>query len=157
VFVGTIGGKAMDETKSFHPIYDYQNKTPAQIKAQLKSLTPTGKAEWMSDFSVFFQQVANIAQKRNLSLMPITIVMLTDGIPAFPGPGDRPDIGHVNKVDVNPVEYISRNVTVRLLYADPVVAHKWETDIARRRVKIWTVDSQVMPGWRAQIQPNVPE
>src|SRR5208283_842362 len=28
LYVGTIGGNSVDEMKSFHPIYDFQNKTP---------------------------------------------------------------------------------------------------------------------------------
>jgi hypothetical protein len=155
LFVGAIGGQSIQETKSFHPIHDFEGKTPEQIKADLKEWYKKG--DYISDFDAFFGEVANIARKRNLSLMPITIIMLTDGIPAVPGKDDKPDIGRFGKIDLSPIEYLSRNVTVRVLYADPTVANKWETAVPRKRVRMWTVDSQVMTGWRAQLQPGVDE
>src|SRR5258708_2811158 len=46
IFVGTIGGKSVNEEKSFYPIYEFQGKTPEEIKARLMKLTPEGKADW---------------------------------------------------------------------------------------------------------------
>ena len=51
------------------------------------------------------------------------------------------------KIDVSPIEYLSRNVTIRLLYAQPTQAQNWEKLVPRNRVKIWTQDEQVMAGW----------
>lgn len=57
-------------------------------------------------------------------------------------------------IDVDPLEYLSRSVTVRLLYASPTVSVNWEKKIQRRRVRMWTVDAQVMQGWKEQFDPD---
>ena len=46
-------------------------------------------------------------------------------------------------------------MTVRLLYASPTVSVAWEQDIDRRRVRVWTVDDEVMPGWREQFEADL--
>ena len=46
------------------------------------------------------------------------------------------------------LEYLSRSVTVRLLYASPKVAQRWEHNVPRKRVRLWTQDAEVMEGWR---------
>jgi hypothetical protein len=53
------------------------------------------------------------------------------------------------------LEYLSRSVTVRLLYATPTICVAWERDIERRRVRMWTVDQDVMGGWRDQLGSDV--
>jgi hypothetical protein len=59
-------------------------------------------------------------------------------------------------IDLSPIEYLSRTVTVRLLYPVPSVAANWERRVERRRVRIWTTDSQVMAGWSSQVFPGAP-
>jgi len=59
-------------------------------------------------------------------------------------------------VDLSPLEYLSRNVTVRLLYADPPIAQLWENKVPRKRVRLWTQDSEVMKGWRRHVVESVP-
>jgi len=56
---------------------------------------------------------------------------------------------------VSPLEYLSRSVTVRLLYGSPTSSVAWERDIKSRRVRMWTVDEQVMSGWREQLDPSL--
>src|SRR2546426_7684967 len=58
--------------------------------------------------------------------------------------------------DLSPLEYLSRNVTVRLLYADPPIAQLWENKVPRKRVRLWTQDSEVMKGWRRHMVDGVP-
>lgn len=55
-------------------------------------------------------------------------------------------------LDLDPLEYLSHSVTVRLLYPEPPVAAAWERSVERRRVRIWTADATVMDGWRRQLQ-----
>ena len=38
--------------------------------------------------------------------------------------------------------------------ASPPVAVRWEQEIPRRRVRMWTVDDEVMNGWSAQVAPE---
>jgi hypothetical protein len=79
--------------------------------------------------------------------------MFSDGVPDFPNAGRLPPAQLYAKINVSPIEYLSRNVTVRLLYAQPTVAQNWEKLVPRNRVKIWTQDEQVMAGWhRHEIQ-----
>jgi hypothetical protein len=59
-------------------------------------------------------------------------------------------------VKVGPLEYLSRSTTVRLLYPTPTVAVRWERGVERNRVRLWTVDAQVMAGWREQMVPGAP-
>ena len=150
-FVGVIGGQSVAEAKSFRPIYDFEGKSVEQIQADLKQWF-TVKPDGLSDFTVFFSQVADIAHKRNMSLVPIQILVISDGVPALPGKNGKPDIGDYKKIDISPIEYLSRNVTLRLLYPSPIVASKWETEIPRARTRLWTVDSQVMSSWKSQLQ-----
>jgi hypothetical protein len=155
LYVGTIGGTAANESKSFRPIHDFQDRSVEQIHGELKSWYAM-KPDSFTDFNVFFQRVSEIAQKRNMALAPVQIVVVSDGILDVPGKGLRPEIGDYKKIDLSPIEYLSRNVTVRLLYSDPTVSNKWETGIPRQRARMWTVDNQVMSGWKAQVQPGVP-
>jgi hypothetical protein len=59
-------------------------------------------------------------------------------------------------VDVSPLEYLSRSITVRLLYPDATVAAGWERGVKRRRVRLWTTDETVMQGWREQLEEDLP-
>jgi hypothetical protein len=52
---------------------------------------------------------------------------------------------------VDELEFLSRNITVRLLYPTPTVAVGWEKGVKRDRVRLWTLDAQVMGGWHAQL------
>jgi hypothetical protein len=40
------------------------------------------------------------------------------------------------------------------LYTSPQVAVRWEQEVPRRRVRMWTVDDEVMDGWSSQIAPG---
>jgi hypothetical protein len=58
------------------------------------------------------------------------------------------------KIDLKPLEYLSRNVTLRLAYVSPKVGEQWRTHVPRQRVRLWTVDADVMQGWKNQMQPG---
>jgi hypothetical protein len=145
VFVGSLGGEKVGQPKSFHPIQDLSGKTPAQIEADLRAWFP--EDDPITDFNAFFQRTAVHIKRQNLVLAPLNIVMFSDGVPDFPGAGRLPAAQLYAKIDVSPIEYLSRNVTIRLLYAQPTVAQNWEKLVPRNRVKIWTQDQNVMTGW----------
>jgi hypothetical protein len=149
LFVGSIGGNSADETKSFRPIADFKGKSVAQIETDLKAWYP--KSDSNTDFETFFRSVSIIAQKRNLAMTPIEIVLVTDGIPDTAGTKED----RISKVDVSALEFLSRRVTLRLLYPKPTICTQWETRIARRRLRMWTVDEQVMSGWSGQLRTGV--
>jgi hypothetical protein len=79
--------------------------------------------------------------------------MFSDGVPDIPGArGDE----LYRRVNMKPLEYLSRSVTVRLLYASPKVAQRWEKLVPRNRVRLWTQDAEVMEGWRRHVVASGP-
>ncbi len=154
VFVGSIGGVRVGEPKSFQPIHAFQDKTIPEIAEQLREYFPPEDS--FTDFNAFFERVATLVKRQGLVLAPLSIVMLTDGIPDYTGQTSGPQSSAYAQIDLAPLEYLSRNVTVRLLYASPTASVAWERDVERRRVRMWTVDDQVMEGWREQVGPDVP-
>jgi hypothetical protein len=146
VFVGTMGGQKAGEAKTFHPIQDLTGKSAAQIEASLRGWFP--ETDPITDYNAFFERVAVHVQRQNLGLAPLSIVMFSDGVPDIPGAkGDE----LYRRINLKPLEYISRSVTVRLLYASPKVAQKWEKHVPRKRVRLWTQDADVMAGWRRHV------
>src|SRR3989442_1334785 len=83
LFVASIGGKKPGDPKSFHPIHDFEGKDIEQIATELRTWFPP--SDTLTDFNSFFQEVARIAKERNLILAPITLMVVTDGIPDVPG------------------------------------------------------------------------
>ena len=151
VFVGSLGGEVVGQPKTFHPIQDLSGKTPAEIEHDLRTWFPDIDA--LTDFNAFFQRTAVHIKRQNLVLAPLNIVMFSDGLPDIPGARRMQPKELYSKIDLSPIEYLSRNVTVRLLYADPPIAQNWEKLVPRNRVKIWTQDAQVMDGWhRHEVQ-----
>lgn len=150
LFVGAIGGDAPGQTQSFHPIHDFEGKSVSSIEADLRAWFPPN--DRLTDFNAFFRRAATLVKRQNLALAPITLVLLTDGVPDL-GPAGGPDdpAARYRAIDLDALEYLARNVTVRVLYPDPDVAVHWERDIHRDRVRLWTVDAVVMNGWRAQL------
>ena len=154
LFVGSIGGKKPGEPKTFHPIHDFQGKTIEQIETELRTWFPP--SDTLTDFNLFFQEVARIAKERNLVLAPITMIVVTDGIPDVVDPGVKPGSkGLYAHINLNPLEYLARNITLRLAYVSPNVGDHWRKNVPRDRVRLWTVDREVMKGWKDQMQPGV--
>jgi len=147
LFVGSIGGERPGEPKAFHPINDFSNRTREEIASDLRTWFPPRDA--ITDFNVFFRQVSTLAKERGLILAPLNLVMLSDGIPDVPGSarGRNP----IAQIDLAPLEYLSRSVTVRLLYASPAVGDEWKRLVKRKRVRLWTQEAPVMVGWRRQL------
>ncbi len=147
LFVGSIGGREKDEAKTLYPIETFQNRDVAQIKAELQQIFPRGRVNPYTDFNAFFEQVADLIGQKKLLLKPISIVLLTDGDPDM---GETPDARAMAKfrgLKVEPLESLSRNITLRVLYTDAVTAKSWRDDVPRKRVKIWTQDAVVMASW----------
>jgi hypothetical protein len=154
VFVGSLGGERPGEAKTFHPIQDLTGKSAAEIAADLRSWFP--ETDPITDFNAFFERVAVHVKRQNLVLAPLNIVMFSDGVPDYPRARRVSPDSLYARVDVSPLEFLSRSVTVRLLYADPRVAQLWERHVGRRRVRLWTQDAEVMLGWRRHADTAVP-
>jgi hypothetical protein len=59
------------------------------------------------------------------------------------------------KINLKPLEYLSRNVTPRLAYVSPKVGEHWRRHVPRERVRLWTVDGEIMKNWKEKMQPNL--
>jgi hypothetical protein len=144
LFVSSIGGDNADEPKTFFPIQTFEHKSIEEIRATLQKLFPRNKSNPFTDYNAFFEQCANTVKNKNLVLRPISIVMLSDGIPDVVKDGKT----NYRSLDVQPLEKLARNVTIRLLYTDAVVGANWQKQVKRKRVKVWTQDARVMVSWK---------
>lgn len=154
MFVASVGGKDLREPKSFHPIHDFENKDITQIEAELRKWFPP--TDRVTDFNPFFQEVARITMERNLVLAPINVIVITDGVPDSMTSGVTAGSQVLyEKINLKPLEYLSRNVTLRLVYVSPKVGEQWRAHVPHERVRLWTVDAEVMKNWKEKIQPNL--
>ena len=151
VFVGSIGGEKPGETKSFQPIDTFEHMSVAEITKYLHKEYPS--RDGLTDFNPFFDRVATLVKRQNLVLSPINIVLLTDGIPDTPSEKND-SLSKYKKINVSGLEYLSKNTTLRILYPRPTVAVHWEKNVPRRRVRMWTVDDEVMATWRSHYHAN---
>ena len=154
LFVGSIGGATKDEAKTLFPIETFQDRTVEQIEAELHTLFPKEKVNKFTDFNAFFTQVSDMIDAKKLLLKPISIVLLTDGDPDMSGtsstssPAPSGAASKYRNLALSPLEGLSRNITVRVLYTDAVIAKSWRDEIPRKRVKVWTQDAVVMAEWK---------
>lgn len=144
LFVSSIGGATAGEPKTFFPIQTFENKSVEEIHATLVEMFPKDNPNPFTDYNAFFEQVAFTVRAKNLVLRPITIVMVSDGVPDV-ARGNRTEY---DAITVAPLERLARSVTVRLLYTNAVVGKSWQTEVSRKRVKVWTQDADVMRAWR---------
>jgi hypothetical protein len=148
VFVGSVGGARVGEPKSFQPMHAFRGKSVDEIAAQLREYFPPEDA--FTDFNAFFGRVATLVKRQGLVLAPLDVVVFSDGIPDQTRNSSADTTDAYARIDVSSLEYLSRSVTVRLLYGSPTASVAWERQIERNRVRMWTVDDQVMSGWRDQ-------
>jgi hypothetical protein len=146
VFVGAISSDDAEDAA-------LAGKTIPQIEQLLRQQFPP--TETLTHFNVFFRRVARIAGERNLLLRPVTVVLITDGLPdVAAGSPALGAAGAYRQIDLGPLEYLAPRVTLRLAYASPPVAERWRALVPRERVRLATVSHEVMKGWRAQVRPN---
>lgn len=154
VFVASLGGERPGQPKTFHPIQDLTGKSPQEIAASMRAWFP--ETDPITDYNGFFQRLSVHIRRQNLVLAPLNVVMFTDGLPDFPGAGRLSNEQRFARIDMSPLEYLSRSVTVRVLYVRPVVAQSWERLVKRQRVRVWTQDADIMRGWRRHEVAGVP-
>jgi len=144
LYVSSIGGAKANEPKTFYPIQTFQHKSVEEIRQKLSEIFPKNVLNPFTDYNAFFEQVALTVKNKNLVLRPISIVMLSDGIPDV----QREGLTDFRSIVVKPLEQLARSVTIRLLYTGAVVGKDWQTRVRRTRVKIWTQDAEVMVYWK---------
>lgn len=145
LYVGSIGGYKENEPKTFFPIQTFENKSIAEIKAKLHEIFPKNKVNSVTDFNSFFKQVAVFTQDNKLVMRPISIILVSDGIPDVPKKNGKYNYRSFN---LAPLETLSRNVAVRLIYTSPSVAMAWKEQVPRQRIKVWAQDASVMVLWK---------
>lgn len=146
LFVSEIGGLKADERKTFFPIETFSHISISAINSKLHSLFPKNRNNPYTDFNAFFRQIVLTVQNKKLSMRPITVVLITDGVPDFPKVNGRNDF---RRIEFGPLENLARDVTVRVLYTTADVGIDWQTSIPRKKVKVWTQDAKVMRNWNA--------
>ncbi len=144
LFVSSIGGARANEPKTFYPIQSFENKSVAEIAERLREIFPRDNSNPFTDYNAFFEQVALTIKNKNMVLRPISLVMISDGIPDVKRDG-KTDFG---SIVVKPLETLARSVTLRLLYTNATVGRNWQTKVKRSRVKIWTQDAEVLESWK---------
>jgi hypothetical protein len=145
LFVASLGGVRKGEPKTFFPIETFQGKSPGEILDKLKEIFPVKKVDPNTDFNAFLDKVSEIVKDRKMVLRPVSVVLISDGVVDVKGKNGRHDF---RGIDLFPLEKLSRNITLRLLYPDPTTGKKWQSEIPRRRVKIWTQDAAAMLNWK---------
>ena len=146
LFVGSIGGVKKGEAKTMFPIQAFQDRSIEEIEGQLRTLFPKKKENPFTDFNSFFVQVADLVDAKKLILKPISIVLITDGNPDLGGASRSAKFRNIR---LKPIENLSRNITLRVLYTDAVTAKSWRDEVPRKRVKVWTQDAVVMEEWKS--------
>jgi hypothetical protein len=116
-----------------------------EIAAFLRKQYPSH--DGLTDFNPFFARTATLVTRQNLVLAPLNIVLVTDGVPDTPA-AKNDSLGKYKRIDVSKLEYLSKNVTVRVLFPRPTIAVRWEKQVPRHRVRMWTVDDEVMATWK---------
>lgn len=143
LYVSSIGGNEPGESKTFYPKEIFENKSVEDIETRLMEIYPKEALDDITDFNSFFEHIGRTIQNNNLVLRPVSVILLSDGIPDIKRDGET----DFKSIDLSPLEKLSRNVTVRLLYTDSITGRAWQTEVPRRRVKIWTQDANVMTSW----------
>ncbi len=151
LYVAGIGGNVKEDPQSFFPIHDFKGLSPEGIeKKLLKEFA--GQADRLTDFNTFFNRIKTVVKQKNLVFAPLDIVLITDGVPEIAGKGANALKQAYSSIDLSPIEYLTRNITLRILYAGPRVGHNWRQHVPTKKVKIWTVGPEIMFGWRDQLQ-----
>ncbi len=146
LFVGSIGGASVNEAKTFFPIQTFQYKSIEDIEKELRKIFPTKTTNKFTDFNAYFDQVATFMRNRKLVMKPTDIVLFSDGIPDAPTPNGTTNY---KMLDLKPLENLSRKITVRVLYTSAVTGAAWQSEVPRKRVRVWTQDDQVMAQWKS--------
>lgn len=146
-FVGSIGGVKPDEPKTFYPIQTFEHQSIKQIEAKLFNIFPKTDNNKYTDYDAFFEQVGVFVRSKKLVLKPISLIMLTDGIPDAPKKDGKHDY---RTIKLQSLETLARDITLRVLYTSAVVGMDWRTQVPRKRVKVWSQDAEVMKAWKAK-------
>jgi hypothetical protein len=149
MYVGGIGGNSVGDPQNFFPIHEFKGLSASQISAKLNAEF-SKKRDNLTDFNQFFKRIRQLVEQKNLVLHPIELLMVTDGVPEIQCRGDAAIKQAYEKIEVSVLEHLARDVSVRILYANPKVGNNWRIYVPTKRIKVWTVEPRVMFGWTDQ-------
>ncbi len=147
LFVGSVDGTSANQPKSFHLIQEFEGKTAKAIESDLRAWFRN--QDTLTDFNSYFKEVAHKTEDQQLTLSPITVMIVSDGLPGFSegtGPKKTQDRQY-QRIDLQPLEHLSRNITLRLAYVTPPIGQLWQTQVSRQRVRLWTGNIKKMTQW----------
>jgi len=123
IFVGELGGERPGQAKVFHPIQISRAKRPRRLRRTCARGSPR-RPDHRLQRVLPARRLAREAQQPG----PIAAQRraLLGRRADFPGAGRISLDDRYKRVDMSALEFLSRNVTVRLLYADPPIAQLWE-------------------------------
>jgi hypothetical protein len=154
LYVGGIGGNEREDPQAFFPIHDFDGLSPKKIEEKLVKEF-SSQRDNLTDFNTFFLRIKTMVKQKNLVLSPISIVMLTDGVPEIArGKTKRAIKQAYSKINLEHLEYLARNISIRILYATPKVGNNWRSYVPTSRIKIWTIEPETMNGWTDQLARN---
>ncbi|MBT7608681.1 MAG: hypothetical protein HN576_02925 [Bacteriovoracaceae bacterium] len=154
LYVGGIGGNEREDPQAFFPIHDFDGLSPDKIKTKLVKEF-SSQRDNLTDFNTFFLRIKTMVKQKNLVLSPISIVMLTDGVPEIAKGKTKKAIKQAySKINLSHLEYLARNVSIRILYASPKVGNNWRNYVPTSRIKVWTIEPETMNGWKDQLARN---
>ena len=154
LYVGGIGGDEKEEPQAFFPIHDFDGLSPAKIEEKLAKEF-SSQRDNLTDFNTFFLRIKTMVKQKNLVLSPISIVMLTDGVPEVAKGKTKKAIKQAySKINLSHLEYLARNISIRILYASPKVGNNRRNYVPTNRIKIWTIEPETMNGWKDQLARN---
>jgi hypothetical protein len=153
LYVGGIGGNIKEDPQDFFPVHDFIGLAPKQIEEKLQKEF-SGQKDNLTDFNTFFMRIKSIVKQKNLVMAPLDIILITDGVPEIQGKSKAAVKQAYSQINLEPIEYLTRNVTIRILYASPRVGNNWRSYVPTKRVKVWTVEPRVMYGWEVQKTRN---
>lgn len=149
LYVGGIGGNIKEDPQDFFPIHDFLGLSPLKIEEKLlKEFSK--QRDNLTDFNTFFERTKSIVKQKNLVFSPLDILLVTDGIPEIAGKSKKAIKQGYSKINLKPIEYLTRNVSIRILYAGARVGSHWRNYVPTTRIKVWTVEPRVMYGWKTQ-------
>ena len=131
----------------------FVHKSVEQIHAELKKIFPKKKRNKFTDFNSFFEQIKINVENQKLIMRPLSIIMLPDGKPD----AQKKGVTAYQTIYLGPLENLSRNISLRLLYGNASASNNWLKSVKRQRVKVWTQDAVVMAKWKEKqiYQPNL--
>lgn len=150
LYIGGIGGNSKEDPQDFYPVHEFRGLSAKEIESKLNKEFSHQKDN-LTDFNTFFKRIKTMVKQKNLFMAPIDVIMITDGVPEIAGRSKLAIKQGYSNINLSPLEYLTRNINIRILYTGPKVGNNWRKYVPTKKIKIWTVEPNVMYGWQGQL------